>query len=145
MPKETNAKTTLAVLLGADRGRLKLVPKRQVEVKRLSEAVGEPVIFTLRALTGEEIQDANDASMKLSKRGELDSMDGSTLQCMTVLYGTMDPDLKSKELLEAYGAATPEILIKETGFLLPGEVAALFNAVQDLSGYGEGAVEQVKN
>lgn len=145
MPKETNAKTTLAVLLGADRGKLRLVPKRQVEVKRLSDLAGEPVVFTIRALTGEEIQDANDAAMKLSKRGELENMDGSTLQCMTVLYGTMDPDLKSRELLDLYGAATPEMLVKESGFLLPGEVAALFNAIQELSGYGEGAVETVKN
>lgn len=140
-----NAKTTLAVLLGADRGKLRLVPKKKVEIKRLSEAVGEPVIFTLRALTGDEIQDAQDAALKLSKKGELENMDGCTLQCMTVLYGTLDPDLKSKELLDAYEAATPEILVKETNFLLPGEVAQLFNAIQELSGYGEGAVESVKN
>lgn len=140
-----SAKTTLAVLLGADRGKLKLVPKKKVEIKRLSEAVGEPVVFTLRALTGEEIQDAQDASMKLSKKGELENMDSNALQCMTVLYGCIDPDLKSRELLDAYEAATPEVLIGETNFLLPGEVAQLFNTIQELSGYGNGAVEAVKN
>ena len=33
--------------------------------------------------------------------------------------------------------------MKEKNFLLPGEVA-LFNAIQELSGYGDGAVESVK-
>lgn len=147
MAKEANvsAKTTLAVLLGADRGKLKLVPKKKVEIKRLSELVGEPVVFTIRALTGDEIQDAQDASMKITQKGGLENVDGSTLQCMTVLYGTLDPDLKSRELLEAYEAATPELLLRETNFLLPGEVAQLFNAIQELSGYGDGAVETVKN
>ena len=44
------AKNTLAILLGADRGKLKLMPTRQVEITRLSEVVGEPIIFTIRAL-----------------------------------------------------------------------------------------------
>ena len=30
-------------------------------------------------------------------------------------------------------------------FLLPGEVSQLFNAIQELSGFGEGAVSEVKN
>jgi hypothetical protein len=64
-------KTTLAVLLGADRGKLKLVPTKQMEITRLSGAVGEPVIFTIRALTGEEFQEAQEAAMNITKRGEV--------------------------------------------------------------------------
>jgi hypothetical protein len=137
-------KTTLAVLLGADRGKLKLVPTKQMEITRLSGAVGEPVIFTIRALTGEEFQEAQEAAMNITKRGEVEDVDGRMLQVMCVLNGTQDPNLKDKQLLELYEAVTPEDLLNGT-FLLPGEVSQLFNAIQELSGFGAAAVAEVKN
>lgn len=144
MAEQKSAKTALAVLLGGDRGRLTLVPTRQVEITRLSKAAGEPVIFTIRALTGKEMQDAQDAAMKLGKRGELEEMDSQMLQMLCVLYATKDPNLKDKELLAMYGAATPEELF-DGRFLLPGEISQLFSEIQDLSGFSEGAVAELKN
>lgn len=134
----------LAVLLGADRGKLRLVPVRQVEMKRLSEAAGEPVIFTVRALTGDEFQDAQDASMRITKRGEVEDMDARAMQINCVLSGIKEPDLKNKELQEIYEASTPDELL-DGRFLLPGEVTHLFNVVQELSGFGEGSIEEIKN
>ena len=138
------AKNTLAVLLGADRGKLKLMPTRQVEITRLSDVVGEPVIFTIRALTGEEFQEAQEAAMSISKRGEVEDLDSRMLQIMCVLNGVQDPNLRDKDLLAAYEAATPEQLMNGA-LLLPGELSQLFNAIQELSGFGEGAVSEVKN
>jgi hypothetical protein len=63
---------------------------------------------------------------------------------MCVLNGTQDPNLKDKQLLELYEAVTPEDLLNGT-FLLPGEVSQLFNAIQELSGFGAAAVAEVKN
>lgn len=144
MAESKSAKTTLAVLLGGDRGRLTMVPTRRVEVKRLSKAAGQPVVFTIRALTGREMQDAQDAAMKIGKRGELEETDYRTLQMLCVLYATKDPDLKDKDLLAMYGAAVPEDLF-DGRFLLPGEISQLFNEIQDLSGFSDGAVEELKN
>ena len=134
----------LAVLLGADRGKLRLVPTRQVDMKRLSFAAGEPVIFTVRALTGDEFQDAQDASMRITKRGEVEDMDTRAMQINCVLSGIKEPDLKSHELQEIYEASTPDELL-DGRFLLPGEVTHLFTIIQDLSGFGEDAIEEIKN
>ncbi len=68
----------------------------------------------------------------------------SMLQVMCVLNGTQDPNLRDKQLLDLYEAATPDELLNGS-FLLPGEVSQLFNAIQELSGFGEGAVSEVKN
>ena len=139
-----NNKSTLAVLLCADRGKLRLMPTKQMEITRLSGIVGEPVIFTIRALTGEEFKEAQEAAYSLTKRGELEDVDGRMLQVMCVLNGTQDPNLKDKQLLDLYEAATPDELLNGS-FLLPGEVSQLFNAIQELSGFGADAVAEVKN
>lgn len=68
----------------------------------------------------------------------------SMLQVMCVLNGTQDPNLRDKQLLDLYEAATPDELLNGS-FMLPGEVSQLFNAIQELSGFGEGAVSEVKN
>jgi hypothetical protein len=60
------------------------------------------------------------------------------------LYGTQDPNLKDKQLLVLYEASTPGKQLNGT-FLLPGEVSQLFNAIQELSGFGADAVAEVKN
>lgn len=134
---------TLALLLGADRGRLKVVPTKQVEVKRLTEALGEPVLFTVRALSGEEYQDVLD--MTMTGKGKDKDFDFNTSQMMTLLNGIVDPDLKNKDLIEMYGAKTPEDLIMRSDFLLPGERMALYTAIQELSGFNDEAVTEVKN
>jgi hypothetical protein len=82
--------------------------------------------------------------MNITKRGEVEDVDGRMLQVMCVLNGTQDPNLKDKQLLELYEAVTPEDLLNGT-FLLPGEVSQLFNAIQELSGFGAAAVAEVKN
>lgn len=139
-----NASGALAVLLGAERGKLRLVPTRQVEMKRLSAVVGEPVIFTVRALTGDEFQDAQDAAMRITKRGEVQDMDTRAMQASCVLSGLKDPDLRNPELLAAYDATTPDELL-DGRMLLPGEVVHLFSIIQELSGFSDDAVEEVKN
>ena len=135
---------TLAILLGADRGKLRLMPTKKVEITRLSGIVGEPVIFSIRALTGEEFKEAQEAAYSLTKRGEVEDVDGRMLQVMCVLNGTQAPNLKDKQLLDLYEAATPDQLLNGS-FLLPGEVSQLFNAIQELSGFGADAVAEVKN
>ena len=88
----------------------KVLPEKQVEVKRLTELAGEPVVFTLRALTYNEtrqIQDKPREDQALS----------------AVLYGCKDPDFRDKRLLDPErGIVTPLDAIKLSfNTLLGGE------------------------
>ena len=114
-----------------------------MEVKRLTEAVGEPVYFTVRALTGEEYQDV--LNMTMTGKGKDKDFDFGTSQMMTLLSGVVDPDLKSKDLMELYGVKTTEDLIMRSEFLFAGERMALYTAIQELSGFNDEAVSEVKN
>ena len=58
----------------------------------------------------------------------------------------IDPCLKSKELLEAYGVAVPHEIVNE--IFEPGEIGAISLKCAELAGYGEGSVrlvEDIKN
>ena len=78
----------------------KAVPQKQVEVKRLSEAAGEPVIFTLRGLTYDQVRKIQD------KPREEQAVYG-------VLYGCAEPNWKDPRLLDKEkGIATPVDAIK---------------------------------
>ena len=109
----------------------RVLPEKQVEVKRLTELAGEPVVFTLRALTYNEtrqIQDKPREDQALS----------------AVLYGCKDPDFRDKRLLDAEkGIVTPLDAIKAR--LFAGEIDELHIEIQKLSGYLRRTLAEVKN
>lgn len=107
------------------------LPEKKVEVKRLSQLTGEPVVFTLRGLTYQEIRDIQD------KRREDQAV-------AAVLYGCKDPDFRDKRLLDSEkGVATPLDAIKAK--LNPGEIDELYIELQKLSGYLQRTLAEVKN
>lgn len=109
----------------------KALPEKRVEVKRLSELTGEPVVFTLRALTYNEIRQVQD------KPREDQALSA-------VLYGCKDPDFRDKRLLDSEkGIATPLDVIKAR--LNPGEIDELYIELQMLSGYLRRTLADVKN
>ena len=59
-----------------------------------------------------------------------------------LLAGVIDPDLKTKDLMEKYKAATPAELVKK--MLLPGEIEDISRAVEQLSGYRTNTIEEIK-
>lgn len=109
----------------------KVLPEKQVEVKRLTELAGEPVVFTLRALTYNEtrqIQDKPREDQALS----------------AVLYGCKDPDFRDKRLLDSEkGIVTPLDAIKAR--LSAGEIDEAYVEIQELSGYLRRTLAEVKN
>lgn len=109
----------------------RVLPEKQVEVKRLTELAGEPVVFTLRALTYNEtrqIQDKPREDQALS----------------AVLYGCKDPDFRDKRLLDPErGVVTPPDAIKAR--LTAGEIDELYIEIQKLSGYLRRTLAEVKN
>lgn len=109
----------------------KVLPEKRVEVKRLSEIAGEPVVFTLRAMTYNETRQVQD------KPREDQALSA-------VLYGCKDPDFRDKQLLDSEkGIATPLDVIKAR--LNPGEIDELYIEIQKLSGYLRRTLAEVKN
>ena len=107
----------------------KELPTGKYKVKRLSEAVGEDVVFTLRALPYGRVQDI---------KGMAEEAEVAIL-----LAGCVDPDLKASVLMEKFGGPTPAEAVK--GMLLPGEIEDMARAVEKLSGYRRETIEEIKN
>lgn len=108
----------------------KHLPTARYKLKRLSQAAGEDVVFTLRALPYGRTR-----QVKESMAEDVD--------VMIVLEGVVAPDLREGRLLEKFGAVTPAELVK--ALLLPGEIDDISLAVERLSGYRQATLEEVKN
>ena len=124
--------SVLDLLLRADLPDVrKALPEKRMEVKRLSELAGEPVVFTLRAMTYNETRQLYD------KPREDQALSA-------VLYGCKDPDFRDKRLLDSEkGIVTPLDAIKAR--LFAGEIDELHIEIQKLSGYLRRTLAEVKN
>ena len=103
------------------------LPKKQVEVPRLSKLVGEPVCFELHGLPYGRVQELQRLN---------DDME------MQILLAGCD-ELKSPQLMARYQVATPAEALKR--FLLPGEIVDLSREVEKLCGFRMRTVAEVKN
>lgn len=131
--------STLDLLLKLDESKIKEKPTRKVEIKRLSEVLGEKVVFTCQAISMNKMAEIQSMAVDFQTQ----QVDTQEVQIMTVLAGIVDPDLKDKRLLEKFGAPTPKELLQK--LLLSGEITRLYNVIAELSGYGPEAVANVKN
>lgn len=133
-------KNVMDLLLQTDENKL-VKPTKDVEITRLSGIVGEKVIFTCEGMMIDKYAEMRDNATRAKGDGEeLDALD---LQVFMVLEGVKSPSLKSEELRGKYKAATPKELVKK--ILLPGEIKRLYETIADLSGFGDEAVQEVKN
>jgi hypothetical protein len=132
----------LDLLLQADESKL-IRPSKQVEIKRLSAAFGIPVIFTCEALTSNKYDKIQEDSVSIDIKNKDADFDMNTMRKLVVVEGVKEPNLKSKELRDKYKAPTPIEVVK--AILLPGEIQELYSVITELSGFGENAVEEVKN
>jgi hypothetical protein len=122
--------SVLDILLRADVPDMrKHLPEKQVEVPRLSQAAGTPVVLTLRGLTYDEVRKVQD-----KPRDEQ--------AVSAVLYGTVEPVWKGLVNQEK-GQATPVDAMKAV--LSPGEIDDLYIEIQKLSGYLYRTISDVKN
>ena len=109
----------------------KVLPEKQVEVPRLSELAGAPVVFTLRGLSYDQVR-------KVQEKPRSDQA------AFGVLYGCVSPKWGAAELLDkTRGIATPVDAIKAR--LIPGEIDELYMEIQQLSGYLRRTLGEVKN
>lgn len=117
---------TLDLLLKMD---IPDLPVKDYKLKRLSKLCGEDVIFKLRALP-------------YSRTAEIKKMNPDEMNVHIVLAGVVEPDLKSRELMNKYNAPTPADMLKK--MLLPGEIEDLSRAIERLSGYRIDTIEEIK-
>lgn len=128
---EENKTDLLALLLRPELPNVqKELPRARYRVQRLSELVGQDVVFTLRGLPYGRVQ-------SLRESGSED------VEIHILLAGCTEPDLKAPELRERFGGATPAETVK--AILLPGEIADLSRAVERLCGYRRLTIDEVKN
>ncbi|MCM3599394.1 XkdN-like protein [Robertmurraya korlensis] len=123
-------------LLKLDASKLQM-PTKEVEVKRLSDLLGEQFIVKIKGISSDKLDEIRDMAIKD------DVLDVNEVRKATVLSGIAEPNLRDEELCKHIGAATPYDLVDK--LFLPGEKDALYEQINKLSGYNEGAVEDIKN
>ncbi len=128
---EKNRADLLSLLLRPELPNVqKDLPSAQYRVRRLSELLGQDVVFTLRALPYGKVQRIRESA---AGDANLDIL----------LAGCVEPDLRSPQLAEKYGGATPAETVK--AMLLPGEIEDLVRAIERLCGYRRSTIEEIKN
>lgn len=131
-------------LLQLDVNKVTEKPTKEFEIKRLSDIAGEKVLFKCQAIDGDTYADIQRKAIDISKKGTIRDMKIFEMQLMACVEGIVEPNLKDKKLLEHYGVPTPKELVKK--MLLPGEIADLYNVVNELSGYEtDDEEEDIKN
>ena len=128
---EENRADLLSLLLRPELPNVqKDLPSAQYRVRRLSELLGQDVVFTLRALPYGKVQRIRESA---AGDANLDIL----------LAGCVEPDLRSPQRAEKYGGATPAETVK--AMLLPGEIEDLVRAIERLCGYRRSTIEEITN
>lgn len=107
-------------------------PTTEVEITRLSALIGQPFIVKIHALTAKELDEAPKDNFKTH----------------VILAAVESPDLcdsRLAEMLRPQGRnakLTPAETVN--ALLLPGEAVNLYNAITDLSGFGEDSIKDLR-
>jgi len=126
------------LLLKLDKTKL-VRPTVDVEIKRLSEALGETFTVTVQSITGDEFSEIQE-SLTANTDGEINIE--KNIQAKYVVKGVRDPDFSSMKVIEKFDAinATEAVV----NCFLPGEITGLFNIINKLSGFNKDAVKELK-
>lgn len=127
------------LLLKLDKKKL-VRPTQEVEIKRLSDVLGEPFTVICQALTPDEFSDLQN-SISFGSDGNIDI--DKNIQVETVIKGVKDPELTSQKIIEYFGAVTATEAVNN--IFLPGELTSIYSIITKLSGFGEDAVIEIKN
>lgn len=115
----------LALLLSSSTDKF-TKPTKEVEITRLSEALGEPFICTVQAI------DMNQFKEILREAGESQNAESSMeASQLAVKMGLIDPKLTDKELQKHFNAPTYKELMNK--MFLTGEIMELSEAIMDVS------------
>lgn len=115
----------LSLLLSSNTDKFKK-PTKEVELTRLTEALGEPFLCTVQAI------DMNQFKEILRQTGETRNAE-SNIQVaeLAVKMGLIDPKLTDKELQRHFNAPNYKELMNK--MFLTGEIMELSEAIMDIS------------
>ena len=134
----------LDTLLGSDLNKIEL-PKKKLELKRLSEIYGAPFYVIVQAISASKWEELQDRALKIE--GKDVDIDTHLLQIFVVLECVLDEHgkqlFKNMDVVKHFECVTPKDLVKK--LLLSGEIMSIYTFVSDLSGFGDGSVSEVKN
>lgn len=105
---------------------------KEYEVKRLSEAIGEKFIVTIKPLSSEQVHHISE----VSKGNEREN---AILEACKI----EGKKFSDKELLNKFGCISGVDVINK--LLLPGEINAIYLIINEISGYSIDVVEEIKN
>ena len=110
-----------------------VVEKEVVVSNRFLDEKGKPATFKIRALTQEENEAVTKAATRVElKNGQrMEYLDHEDFVRRLVVAATVEPDLSSKELCDAYGVVSPNMVAVK--MLLAGEFNNLVAEITGLS------------
>ncbi|HAR73074.1 MAG TPA: hypothetical protein DCR77_06660 [Flavobacteriaceae bacterium] len=106
---------------------------KKYEVKRLSEAIGEPFEITIKPLTMEQVNHIGEIAKNGNER-ELAIVEACKIE---------GKKFTEQELLNRFKCPSAAEFVGK--LLQPGEIQAIYNIINELSGYRIGVVEEIKN
>ena len=133
--------STIDLLMGLDAEKITAVPMKELKLTRLSELTGADFIVKVKAIPAKRFTEL--VSDIRAKDGGVDTAKAFDANIKIALAGLVDPSLKDVDLMEHFGASTPGQLIEK--IFNGSEIAAIADAVTELSGFSGNVVEEVKN
>ena len=128
-------------LLKLDREKLAM-PKKKIEMPRLSKLAKEKVIFELQGINQDTLDEITDMATNLDMKTRNVDIDFVQLKLGIICEGVKNPSFRDKATLEHFGVSTPYDLVKL--MLTSGERDALYNEIQELSGYSAEVIKEIK-
>ena len=130
-----------SALLKLDRKQLEL-PKKKVEMPRLSKLLKEKMVFEIQGINQEKLDEITDMVSKIDLKTRNVDIDFVELKLAIICEGVKNPSFRDKEVMEHFGVSTPYDLVKL--MLTSGERDALYNEIQELSGYNAEVIKEIK-
>lgn len=111
---------------------------------RFKDEQGNPLKFTIKAMTEDEFEDIRKRSTQVGKKKV--EFDSRKFNLHVAINNTINPDFKNADSIKKLGVSSPEEYVKRV--LLAGELATLVQKISELSGFDvemSELVEEAKN
>lgn len=112
---------------------------------RFKDGEGNPLKFTIKAMTPAEFEDVRKRATRILKNKQVD-FDSQKFNLSIVVNNTVNPDFKHADSIKKLGVNSPEEYVQRV--LLAGELTTLVQKINELSGFDVAMnelVEEVKN
>lgn len=128
-------------LLTADSAKLTEKATAQIEIPRLTKALGKPFVMTVQEIAPRRMDEINEMAIKMTRNGRYQGVDLTKLHYLVLCDGIIDPPLNS-ELQKHFKAASPAELVCK--LFNSGEINKIFKKIQELSGNDDEDEEAAK-